>query len=214
MRLPDLREEQKLWSNNVKYIAGVDEVGRGPLAGPVVAAAVIIHHESPLTSDEQEIFYKKMRDSKKLSAIQREKIFDVLTHSNAIHYGIGIVPEKIIDEINILQASLLAMEYAIRNISCNPDFLLIDGPFTLENISLNQKAIVNGDEKVTSIAMASIIAKVTRDRFMIECDQKYPQYSFALHKGYGTKLHLDALKKYGPCEIHRKSFGPVKKMLT
>lgn len=188
-------------------MAGVDEVGRGPLAGPVVAAAIIIKSPAGINHD------LKIRDSKKLSSKQRDKIFEVLTNNKDVDCGIGIVSESVIDKTNILEASLLAMKQAINDLKTAPEFILIDGRHTLEDIMLNQKAIINGDAKVFSIAAASIMAKVTRDRLMIEYNGKYPNYGFGAHKGYGTKQHLEALKKYGPCAIHRKSFGPVKKLL-
>lgn len=213
MNVPTFAEEQKLWKQGIKYIAGIDEVGRGPLAGPVVAAAVIIKNTPRdnlafLQADGKKLIIK---DSKKLSPKQREKIFQTLSKSPSVDYGIGIVSEKIIDQINILRASWLAMKKAVEYLKTPPEFILIDGQYTLEDLLINQKAIVNGDTKVFSIAAASIIAKVTRDRLMIEYHKHYPNYGFDAHKGYGTKLHIDALRKYGPCEIHRKSFGPVKK---
>lgn len=244
MQTPGLREEQKLWQRGLQYIAGIDEVGRGPLAGPVVAAAVIIKnaprntlcflppHQNAtgvsswmkskehcpkatdinprcggLQPDGKELIIK---DSKKLSPKRREKIFQLLIKSPSIDYGIGVVSEKIIDQINILEASLMAMKQALSDLKISPEFLLIDGQHTLEDISLSQKAIIHGDSKVYSIAIASIIAKVTRDRLMKQIHNKYPVYRFDIHKGYGTKLHLDAIRKYGPCEIHRKSFRPIK----
>lgn len=212
MNVPTFAEEQKLWKQGIKYIAGIDEVGRGPLAGPVVAAAVVVKNTprdnlSFLQADGKELVIK---DSKKLSAKQREKIFRMLSKSPSVDYGIGIVSEKIIDQINILRASWLAMKKAVEYLKTPPEFILIDGQYTLEDLLINQKAIINGDTKVFSIAAASIIAKVTRDRLMIKYHECYPNYGFDAHKGYGTKLHTDALKKYGPCEIHRKSFRPVK----
>lgn len=213
MDLPTFAEEQKLWNQGIKYIAGVDEVGRGPLAGPVVAAAVIIKNMPRNTlyffqADGKELI---IRDSKKLSPKRREEIFKLLAKSPSIDYGIGIISEKIIDKINILEASLLAMKQAVRDLKTYPEFLLIDGQYTLEDITLSQKAIIHGDNKVYSIAIASIIAKVTRDRLMEQMHNKYPVYRFDIHKGYGTKLHLEAIRKYGPCEIHRRSFRPLKK---
>lgn len=213
MQIPDLNEEQKLWRQGLQYVAGIDEVGRGPLAGPVVAAAVVIKNTprnsiSFLQADGKELIIK---DSKKLSPKQREKIFKLLVKSPSIDYGIGVISEKVIDKVNILEGSLLAMKQAVRDLKTYPEFLLIDGQYTLEDISLSQKAIIHGDSKVYSIAVASIIAKVTRDRLMEQMHNKYPAYRFDIHKGYGTKLHLDALRKYGPCEIHRRSFKPIKK---
>lgn len=220
MQLPTLREETQLWNQGIQYVAGVDEVGRGPLAGPVVAAAVVIQKDFFEHKRTSSVFlpeYKNsgvmIRDSKKLSMAQREKVFNLLVANEKIDYGIGIIHEKIIDQINILKASLLAMRQAVRNLRRAPDFLLLDGQYTLEDLAVNQKAVVHGDSKVFSIATASIIAKVTRDRLMAEYGKSYTQYGFEVHKGYGTKAHLEALKKYGPCAIHRRTFGPVKKII-
>lgn len=219
MQLPTLYEETRLWNHGVRCVAGVDEVGRGPLAGPVVAAAVIL--QKKFCNDTENLTlsllgYSKdaIKDSKKLSLAQRERIFNLLIENDKVDYGIGIVPEKVIDQINILKASLLAMKQAVGNLKQKVEFLLIDGQWTLEDVSINQKAIVNGDSKIFSIAAASIIAKVTRDRLMDRHSKEYPHYGFETHKGYGTRVHLEALKKYGPCEIHRKSFGPVKKAMA
>ena len=203
MITPTFDKEIKLRKNGYKFIAGIDEVGRGPLAGPVVACAAIILQAELKT-------FKGIRDSKQLSERQREKFYKILTNDSQVHYGIGIVSEKIIDKINILQATFLAMKKAVENLKVKPDFLLIDGKWTLENYPISQTAIPKGDQNIFSIAAASIIAKVTRDRMLVKLRQKYPQYGFEKHKGYGTKLHLEMLKKYGPCEIHRKSFKPIK----
>ena len=203
MITPTFDKEIKLRKNGYKFIAGIDEVGRGPLAGPVVACAAIILQAELKT-------FKGIRDSKQLSERQREKFYKILTNDSQVYYGIGIVSEKIIDKINILQATFLAMKKAVENLKVKPDFLLIDGKWTLENYPISQTAIPKGDQNIFSIAAASIIAKVTRDRMLVKLRQKYPQYGFEKHKGYGTKLHLEMLKKYGPCEIHRKSFKPIK----
>ena len=176
-------------------IAGVDEVGRGPLAGPVTAAAVIL----PENYKNSEI-----RDSKKLTAARRETLFDVITE-DALSIGIGFVEPSIIDEINILRASLLAMQKAVLNLDLSPDFILIDGIHTLD-VPVPQKAIVKGDSLSLSIAAASIIAKVSRDHIMDRYHVQYSQYNFAKNKGYGTSEHREAIKKYGVCKIHRKSF--------
>jgi ribonuclease HII len=214
MIIPTFDKEIKLRKNGYKFIAGIDEVGRGPLAGPVVACAAIIKLK---VRSEKFKALDGIRDSKQLSPHQREKFYKILTNDSQVHYGIGIVSEKIIDKINILQATFLAMKKAIENLpACpvgrkiKPDFLLIDGKWTLENYPVSQTAIPQGDKNIFSIAVASIIAKVTRDRMLVKLRQKYPQYGFEKHKGYGTKLHLEMLKKYGPCEIHRKSFKPIK----
>jgi len=176
-------------------IAGVDEVGRGPLAGPVTAAAVIL----PENYKNSEI-----RDSKKLTPARREKLFDSITE-DALAIGIGFVEPSIIDQINILRASLLAMQKAVLNLNFSPDFILIDGLHTID-VSIPQRAIVKGDSLSLSIAAASIIAKVSRDHIMDRYHVQYSQYNFAKNKGYGTSEHREAIKKYGVCKIHRKSF--------
>ena len=191
-----LHFEKKLWIRGVWLIAGIDEAGRGPLAGPVVAAAVII---------PQDIALAGIDDSKKLTEVKREGLFNqIATHALAV--GVGILSEKEIDCINILQASLKAMHLAVEKLRFRPDHLLIDGNQTLRTWLGNQTAIVKGDQKSLSIAAASIIAKVTRDRIMVEYDKQYPEYGFAKHKGYGTKAHVQAIQKYGRCPIHRNSF--------
>lgn len=209
--------ENKLISSGFTKICGIDEVGRGPLAGPVVACAVMIDAE--LYKDL--LKFKGVNDSKKMSAKAREKWYEILTKCDGIKWGIGIVSEKIIDKINILEATKLAMLDAIKKISepasamlrrGEPDFLLIDGNFTLNIPDLNQKAIPQGDTKIISIAAASIIAKVTRDRMMRRFHEDYPEYGFDKHKGYGTMMHCEAIKKFGPCPIHRRSFEPIKGM--
>jgi len=199
MKYPNFTEENKLWRKGHKLVAGLDEAGRGPLAGPVVAAAVII-------LDYKKIKIENINDSKKLSKKQREYFYDILTKNKSIKWGIGAVSEKVIDKINILKATKLAMKKAIKNLK--PDFLLVDGNFKLD-LDIAQKSIIKGDEKVFSISAASIIAKVTRDRLMQKYHKKYPEYGFSQHKGYGTKAHFASLQKFGPCKIHRKSFYPV-----
>ena len=180
---------------DLAWICGIDEAGRGPLAGPVVAAAVILPKDC-------RILY--LNDSKKLSEKRREALFDEIKEK-ALAYGIGITDHETIDRINILQATYAAMREAINNLKETPDILLNDA-VTIPEVSIPQVAIVKGDAKSLSIAAASVLAKVTRDHLMIEYDQTYPEYGFAKHKGYGTKAHIEALKKYGPCEIHRRSF--------
>lgn len=201
MKYPNLIEEKKLWKAGYKYVVGLDEAGRGPLAGPVTAAAVLVRQFS-ITNFQ----FSKINDSKKLSERQREFFYEVLTNHPQIEWGIGVVSEKIIDKINILEATKLAMKKAAKNL--NADFLLLDGNFKI-NSKISQRAIIKGDSKVFSIAAASIIAKVTRDRLMQKMHKKYPQYNFAKHKGYGTAAHVASLKSFGPCEIHRKTFWPV-----
>ncbi|OGZ22863.1 MAG: ribonuclease HII [Candidatus Nealsonbacteria bacterium RIFCSPLOWO2_01_FULL_41_9] len=197
MYYPNLSEEKKLWRRGLKKVAGLDEAGRGPLAGPVVAGAVCAKPGLPQI---------KLRDSKQLSAKQREYFYKILTSHKGIRWGIGIVSEKIIDKINILEATKLAMAKAIKKLKT--DYLILDGNFKI-NSSVPQKSIIKGDQKVFSCAAASILAKVTRDRMMLKYHKKFPKYRFDLHKGYPTKIHIKMLKKYGPCNIHRESFGPV-----
>lgn len=194
---------------------GIDEAGRGPLAGPVVAAAVLFKSTDFKIPSGREKDFGLIRDSKKLSEKQREMAFAIV--QEYFHIGIGIVSAETIDRVNILQATFLAMKSALSELERVAGLrgkesslvLLIDGNQELPNLSLRQTAVVDGDALVRSIAAASIIAKVTRDRLIILADHEYPAYGFARHKGYGTKEHMDALRKYGPCPIHRKSFRPV-----
>ena len=213
MRHPNLNEEKKALKLGYKCIVGLDEAGRGPLADPVVAACVNFKFETLNLKPNKD--FKFINDSKKLSEAQREKAYKVLTCHPNINWGVGIVSEKEIDKINILNAAKLAMQKALGQVQGKPqkrvDFLLIDGNFILDKIKIKQKAVVKGDSKVFSIAAASIIAKVTRDRLMQKYHKKYPQYGFANHKGYGTKAHFASLEKFGPCKIHRKTFWPVSK---
>lgn len=177
------------------YICGIDEVGRGPLAGPVVACAVIL-------PKDEEILY--LNDSKKLSEKKREELFDII-QEKALAIGIGIVEPKRIDEINILQATYEAMRIALSKLSIRPNLLFNDA-VTIPNVDIKQIPLIHGDTLSASIAAASIIAKVTRDRLMLEYDKEYPEYSFSKHKGYGTRLHDEAIKKFGLSKIHRLSF--------
>lgn len=198
-----LKEKQRTYEmkayerkyDNCRYICGIDEVGRGPLAGPVVAAAVIL-------PKDVDIYY--LNDSKQLSEKKREALYDEIME-HAIAVGIGFADEKCIDEINILQADYEAMRIALSKLSVKPDVLLNDA-VTIPGVDILQESIIKGDAKSVSIAAASIVAKVTRDRFMVEMDKVYPAYDFAHNKGYGSAKHIEALKKYGPCEIHRRSF--------
>ena len=187
--------EKELYAKGISTVAGVDEVGRGPLAGPVVAGAVIL-------PKGKRILY--VNDSKKLSEKKRDELFDVIKEE-ALSYGIGIVSPERIDEINILQATYEAMREAVNKLSVKPDILLNDA-VTIPGIDVKQIPIIKGDAKSLSIASASILAKVTRDRLMTEYDSLYPEYGFARHKGYGTKVHIEAIKEYGPCPIHRRTF--------
>jgi len=190
--------EAAVRARGFRVIAGLDEAGRGPLAGPVVAAAVVLPQKGKWTGVD---------DSKKLSAGQREKIFPLL-FEKALGVGVGIVDAQEIDRLNILQASLKAMQLAVGNLSLPPDFLLIDGIHSLR-LPLPQQTIPKGDQRCLSIAAASIVAKVTRDRLMAAYHDQYPQYNFARHKGYGTQEHLQAIRKYGCCPLHRRSFRTI-----
>jgi len=221
----DFSEEKKLWEKGCEFVVGLDEVGRGPLAGPVMAAAVTVR-QFPISSPrlrEGEAgnfqFLNKLKiqrskklieikDSKKLTERQRNEWYDFLTTHPEVKWGVGIVSAQIIDRVNILEATKLAMKEALKNLKAEPDFLLLDGNFLLEDLPISQKAVTRGDEKIWSCAAASIIAKVTRDRLMKKYDVKYPEYGFKKHKGYGTKQHLAAIKEHGACPIHRLSFAP------
>ncbi len=185
-----------------RRIAGVDEAGRGPLAGPVVAAAVILPEDG---------IGQKLFDSKQIPSQKREELYEHI-FEKALSVGLGVVHHEEIDLLNILQATLKAMALAVQSLSLPPDFILIDGNQTL-SIPLPQKPIRKGDRICNSIAAASIVAKVRRDRLMLECHQKYPQYNFAKHKGYGTTEHRQAIERFGVCELHRKTFRGVKEYL-
>ena len=187
-------------------VAGVDEAGRGPLAGPVVASAVII--------DREKIPHKlslELNDSKKLTKKKREKLFQEITNEPSIKYGIGLASVAEIDKINILQAALLAMTRAVENLSLKPDFAIIDGN-KAPKLFCPCKTIIGGDAKSISIAAASIVAKVKRDEIMAEIAKEFKEYGFVKHAGYGTKMHIDAITKYGITPHHRKTFAPIKNM--
>lgn len=192
--------ENGLRKNGFRYIAGVDEAGRGPLAGPVYAAAVILPEDVEITGID---------DSKKLSPKKREALYDKITDI-AVSYAIFSVDEKEIDEINILNATYKAMNGAVNQLSPKPDYVIIDGN-SIKGMDIEHETIVKGDAKSISIAAASILAKVARDRYMDEMGKVYPEYGFEKHKGYGTKAHNEAILKYGLCPIHRKTF--LKKLL-
>jgi len=208
MKKPSFQEEKKLKKKGYEKIAGLDEAGRGCLAGPVVAAAAIIDWRMFF---QRRGVFKNVNDSKKLSPKKREELYKILTNHPAIEWGIGCVSEKVIDRINILEATKLAMEKAIHRLKSKPDFLILDGRMSL-NLKTSQKSIVKADEKVFSCAAASIIAKVTRDRIMGKEAKKYPLYGFDKHKGYPTEYHRKMLKKNGSSKIHRKTFQPVKQL--
>ena len=191
----DAMKEYERKYETCRYICGIDEVGRGPLAGPVVAAAVIL-------PKDEDIYY--LNDSKQLSEKKREQLYDEIMEK-AVAVGIGFADEECIDEINILQADYVAMRMALSKLSVKPDILLNDA-VTIPEVDIPQEAIIKGDTKSVSIAAASIIAKVTRDRFMVEMDKKYPGYDFASNKGYGSQKHIQMIKERGPCKIHRRTF--------
>ena len=193
--------ENELYENGIKYIAGIDEVGRGPLVGPVVTAAVIL---------PREFYDERINDSKKLTEKKRELLYDVIME-NAVSVGIGISSEDVIDEINIFEATKKAMIEAVNNLNVKPEHLLIDA--VKLNIDIPQTSIIKGDAKSESIAAASIIAKVTRDRMMIELDKIHPEYDFKHNKGYGTKKHIEAIEKYGIIKEHIKTFAPCDKYI-
>lgn len=194
LRLEAMMEFERKYSE-YDYICGIDEVGRGPLAGPVVAAAVILPKDS---------YYQYLNDSKKVTEKRRNKLYDEIT-AEAVSYGIGLVSPNIIDDINILQATYVAMKKAIDALSIRPQMILVDAVH-IPDIGIPQVGIVKGDAKSISIAAASIVAKVYRDRLMTEYDALYPEYKFAKNKGYGTKEHMQALHEIGMSPIHRKSF--------
>ena len=198
-----LNYEKELYKQGYKLIGGVDEAGRGPLVGPVVASCVILpmNYSCP-----------GLNDSKQLSEKKREKLYDIIMR-DAISVGIGVVDAKKIDEINILEASRLAMKLAIDNMDVKPEYVLSDA-MKLTNIDIPYKDIIHGDALSLSIAAGSVIAKVTRDRMMYELDKKYPEYGFAKHKGYPTKLHMENLKKYGVLDIYRFTYKPVSDLIN
>ncbi len=192
--------EEELRKQGYLYIAGVDEAGRGPLAGPVYAAAVILKEDAIING---------INDSKKLTEKKREELYDVIIE-NSVAYGICAIDEKVIDSVNILNATHMAMNGAVEKLSEKADFVIIDGN-SIKNMATPHMTVVKGDQKSISIAAASILAKVSRDRYITKMAEIYPQYHFEKHKGYGTKLHNEAILKYGPSPIHRKTF--LKKLL-
>ena len=196
-RLNRLKDyENKLYSDKIKYIAGIDEAGRGPLAGPVVVGCVIMPKES---------FLEYVNDSKKVSETKREMLYEKIINE-AISYSTGIVWQDEIDEINILNATKKALTMAIDDLKTKPDLILVDALDKIDTRGIPYTSIIKGDAKVYSISCASIIAKVTRDRIIREYDELYPEYGFSSHKGYGTAKHIEAIKEHGICPIHRKSF--------
>ena len=199
--MPDFTYEKAAMESGFKLICGVDEAGRGPLAGPVCAAAVILPQDTEIEG---------LNDSKKLSEKKREALYDVIKEK-AVAYAIAFGTLEEIEEFNILEATFIAMNRAIEGLQVKPDFALIDGNRVPKGIKIPCETVVKGDAKSSSIAAASILAKVTRDRLLLEYDKEYPQYNFKKHKGYGTKEHTDLILEYGPCPIHRMSF--LKKLL-
>jgi len=196
---PSFRYENEAAGSGARRVAGIDEAGRGPLAGPVVAAAVILQPMGDLPG---------LNDSKLLTAAARERLFRQI-HECALAVAVSVVSPDTIDRINILQATRMAMTEAVANLTLSPDYLLIDGPIALD-LDIPQRAIIKGDRLSLSVASASIIAKVTRDRIMRELHKQFPLYGFDRHKGYGTRAHLEAIKSHGPCPAHRKCFKGVK----
>ncbi len=198
--------EKNYWKQGFSYILGLDEVGRGPLAGPVCTCAVLIRENFPLPED----FVLKVRDSKKLSPQQRSEIYKRISEFPQISFGLSLVNNKTIDKIGLQKSIFNCFEHSINNLikksKIHPHIVLIDGNQKIPNIKWEQETIIKGDDKVFSIALASIIAKHTRDTLMIKLSKKYPEYSFDIHKGYGTKKHIEMIKKYGQCDLHRKSF--------
>ena len=196
IRLNKLKETDKTFFNGISYLAGIDEAGRGPLAGPVVVGAVIMPKES---------FIEGVNDSKKVSEKKREQLYDQIT-SEAIAWSVGIVDQETIDEINILNATKKALTESIASLKIKPEMILVDALTGINTLNIPYTSIIKGDATSYSIAAASIIAKVTRDRIMRQWDEVYPQYGFAKHKGYGTAAHYEAIKENGICPLHRKSF--------
>ena len=196
-RLEKLKEyENELQNKGFEYICGIDEAGRGPLAGPVVVASVIMPKDSIIEG---------INDSKKVSEKKREKLYDLILEQ-AISYGVGIIGQDEIDDINILNATKKGLTNSLKELTQRPDLILVDALTHIETLGIPYESIIKGDAKCYSISAASIIAKVTRDRIMREWDKIYPQYGFATHKGYGTSAHINAIKEYGPCPLHRKTF--------
>ena len=196
-RLINLKQyECEFYDMNMKYVCGIDEAGRGPLAGPVVVASVIMKPDSMIEG---------VNDSKKISEKKREKLYELITNE-AISYGVGIITQEEIDDINILQATKKGLTNSLNSMEIKPDMILVDALKGIDTLGIPYLSIIKGDATSYSIAAASIIAKVTRDRIMREWDKVYPEYGFATHKGYGTVKHIEAIKQYGLCPLHRKSF--------
>ncbi|MBR3162690.1 MAG: ribonuclease HII [Clostridia bacterium] len=196
-RLTNLKQiEKSVYKEGYKLICGIDEAGRGPLAGPVVVASVIMPKDSMIEG---------VNDSKKISEKKREKLYDLIT-AEAVSYGVGIISQEEIDEINILNATKKGLTDSLKELKTKPDIILVDALRDIDTLKIPYRSVIKGDAKIYSIACASIIAKVTRDRIMREWDKIYPQYGFSSHKGYGTAKHISAIKEYGLSPLHRKSF--------
>ncbi|NOS72448.1 MAG: ribonuclease HII [Verrucomicrobia bacterium] len=200
--------ERELWEQGMMRVAGVDEAGRGPLAGPVVAAAAILPRVWSEGGFDERL--RDLNDSKQLTEAQRENFFQILTTHPDIKYGVALVDSETIDRINILQATHRAMNQALAQLNPPPNHALVDGR-PVKTLLFPQTALVKGDARSYSIAAASVIAKVTRDRLMLSYDRQFPAYGFAGHKGYGTPVHLAAIAAHGPCAIHRRSFAPIRR---
>jgi ribonuclease HII len=224
-RLPEffdtLSYEKELWQKGIKYVAGMDEAGRGPWAGPVVAAAVILPENFysiscgtgfTIAAGRGRVDFSGIRDSKRLSPKKRKEL-SIIIKENAVAYSTGIVQSEEIDNLNILQATFKAMKKALEQLPARPQFLLVDGNCRIPGIDMPQLTIIKGDSLSLSIAAASILAKVTRDEIMQKLNRKFPYYGFSRHKGYGTREHEKKLKKFGPSELHRFSFRPVKNFI-
>ncbi len=207
MALDRFKFERGVLKRGVSRVAGTDEAGRGPLAGPVVAAAVQL--PSAWIQDGLPRKFRGLNDSKQLSAEERERFFKILTTHSDICYGYAVVSVEVIDNINILQASLRAMNESLAQLAPHPEHTLVDGPY-VSTLKHPQTAIIDGDARSYSIAAASVIAKVIQDRMMIDYHEEYPDYGFHEHKGYPTPRHLEALRQRGPCAIHRRTFAPVR----
>lgn len=201
--MPNLELENELWSTGLRRVAGLDEAGRGPLAGPVAAAAVLLPEGYRLAG---------LDDSKKLTAARREKVFEALLEDDRVEWGLAYAEVEEIEEVNILRATHAAMARAVGTLRVAADFCLIDG-LNVPGFPLPSRGVVKGDGISLSIAAASVIAKVSRDRRMLGYAEEFPEYGFERHKGYGTKVHLEALRRHGPCAIHRRTFQPVADLL-
>ncbi|MBA4386379.1 MAG: ribonuclease HII [Verrucomicrobia bacterium] len=205
-----LKFERQCWDRGIGRLAGVDEAGRGPLAGPVMAAAVVM--DRVFAEKEETGLLNGLTDSKQLTELRRDRFFAILTSNSSVLYSVGSASVEEIDSVNILNATHLAMARAIQGLPAVPEHVLIDG-LPVPGLSVSSTAIVRGDGQSLLIAAASVVAKVTRDRLMKELEVQYPGYGFAKHKGYGSAMHVRALLEYGPCEAHRRSFRPVREAL-